>query len=136
MGDARNHAGRACVAPNLGPAIVKGKCFCARVNSRAANAHFLSLLLSSPIGEQAMDSRGSTRAMINLDVVKSAVMPLPELSEQARIVEAMRLADQLQTQVADVVARQEALLAERQQALITAAVTGQVDVPTARGVAA
>ena len=32
LGDENNHAGRACVAPDLGRAIVKGKCFCAQVD--------------------------------------------------------------------------------------------------------
>ncbi|MFG2054197.1 restriction endonuclease subunit S [Micromonospora sp. NPDC048930] len=133
LGDARNHAGRACVAPDLGPAIVKGKCFCARVSKRVADPKFLSLLLSSPIGEQAMDSRGSTRAMINLEVVKSAIVPLPDLNDQVNIAMAMYKADELQRKVARAVSRQEGLLAERRHSLITAAVTGQIDVTTTRG---
>ncbi|MEV0154249.1 restriction endonuclease subunit S [Micromonospora sp. NPDC050686] len=134
LGDSRNHAGRACVAPDLGPAIVKGKCFCARVNRKAADPRFLSLLLSSPLGVQAMDSRGSTRSMINLEVVKSAVVPLPNLSDQLRIARTMNSADEVQQRVVTAVSHQEAMLIERRQALITAAVTGQFDVTTASAV--
>src|SRR5262249_53523440 len=74
LGDARNHAGRACVSPDLGLAIVKGKCFRARVNPRIGDSRFFALLLSSPIGEAAMEGRGSTRSMINLEIVKSALL--------------------------------------------------------------
>src|SRR3546814_10942721 len=36
LGDARNHVGRACVAPDLGPAMVKADCYFARVDPRRA----------------------------------------------------------------------------------------------------
>src|SRR5713101_7692690 len=76
LGDAVNHAGRACVAPDLGPAIVKGKCFCARMRHDVAHAEFLALLLSSPLGAQliGLSARGSTRSMINLEVVKATLI--------------------------------------------------------------
>jgi type I restriction enzyme S subunit len=66
LGDPRNHAGRACVAPDLGPAIVKGKCFRARAISTKVSAEFVTLLLSSPIGAAALEGRGSTRSMVSI----------------------------------------------------------------------
>jgi len=94
LGDARNHAGRACVAPGLGKAIVKGKCFCARVNRRTAVPEYLAMFCSSPLGAEAIaiEARGSTRLMINLDIMKAIPVPLPSTSEQAMIVEQVQRA--------------------------------------------
>ncbi len=130
LGDTTNHAGRACVAPDLGPAIVKGKCFCARVDWRVANAHYLALLLSSPMGTQLIgrESRGSTRTMINLDIVKSVFAPLPGVSTQDQIVESTHAMRRQHSLAAGAALRQIALLQEQRQAVITAAVTGQLDI--------
>lgn len=135
LGDANNHAGRACVAPDLGPAIVKGKCFCARINTDVALPDYLALLLSSPLGADAigLSGRGSTRTMINLDVVKSVVLPLPSLDTQATIIEVTKAEAARVRLVSSRLAAQIKLLAEHRQALITAAVTGDLEIP---GVAA
>ncbi|WP_405069778.1 hypothetical protein OG558_08900 [Kribbella sp. NBC_01510] len=135
LGDAKNHAGRACVAPpNLGPTIVKGKCFRARVISGRADPNFIALLLSSPRGESAFESRGSTRSMINLEIVKSAVFPMPSLEDQRSMVAETGEHWRWLANVGRVIDSQTSLVAERRLALITAAVTGQIDVATARGV--
>ncbi|MFE9503656.1 restriction endonuclease subunit S [Streptomyces anthocyanicus] len=133
LGDPRNHAGRACVAPDLGPAIVKGKCFRARLEPDAADPHFVALLLSSPVGASAIEGRGSTRSMINLEIVKAALLPIPELRKQRSVVaEYQRAWEHTETAV-NACTRQLDLLTERRQALITAAVTGQFDIATASG---
>ena len=135
LGDSVNHAGRACVAPDLGPAMVKGKCFCARMWPGIAVPEYLALLLSSPFGAESigLSGRGSTRTMINLDVVRSTVVPLPTVERQVEIVlEAQR--QRRRTGVLVTALRNQIdLLAERRQALITAAVTGELAIP---GVAA
>ncbi|MDP9477172.1 MAG: restriction endonuclease subunit S [Actinomycetota bacterium] len=79
LGDATNHVGRGCVAPELGPAIVKADCYCATVDGRVASVYFLALYLSSPLGRDAVASltRGSTRTRINLDIAKSIPVVLP-----------------------------------------------------------
>ncbi len=133
LGDANNHVGRGCVAPELGPAIVKADCYCATVDQCRASAHFLALYLASPLGRSAVAnlSRGSTRTRINLDVAKSVPVILPPLSEQrAIVIEAGR---RRQTNLSLHVAldHQVELLLEHRQALITAAVTGQIEVPEA-----
>lgn len=133
LGDERNHAGRACVAPDLGPAIVKGKCFRGRVDGSKANAHYLALLLSSPMGAEAMSisGRGSTRSMINLDIVKSTAIVLPPLSDQESIVRYTRKVQADTDKMIKMLLSQIDLLKERRQALVTAAVTGQLDIPEA-----
>jgi len=133
LGDDRNHAGRACVAPDLGPAIVKGKCFRGRVDASRASAEFLALLLSSPLGAEAMNlsGRGSTRSMINLEIVKRTEIPLPPRNAQDSIVADTRASQARTAAATDVLEHQIKLLQERRQALVTAAVTGRLDIPEA-----
>jgi type I restriction enzyme S subunit len=135
LGDSANHAGRACVAPDLGPAMVKGKCFCARMQRDVAMPEYLALLLSSPCGAESIGAsgRGSTRTMINLDVVKRAVVPLPTVeSQQGIVLKAQRERKRLRL-LTTALAAQIELLTEHRQTFITAAVTGELDIP---GVAA
>lgn len=126
LGDARNHVGRACVAPDLGPAVVKADCYCATVDTARASAGFLSLFLSSPLGADsvAVAARGTTRSRINLDIAKEVLVPLMSLDAQHRL---CRMADQWRAQ-ADIgkvlLERQVSLLEEHRDALVTAVVTG------------
>ncbi len=76
---------------------------------------------------------GSTHKTIYMPDIESIRVPLPAVPEQDRVVDAvwswltgfMLLRDGVQSQIA--------LLRERRQALITAAVTGEIDVTTASG---
>ncbi len=133
LGDLRNHAGRACVAPDLGLAIVKGKCFCAHIDVTRALPDYLALLLSSPIGADAIGlaAHGSTRAMINLDIVKSTPIPLPTLVDQERIVQDVRAVRDTMFRINDMLSNQIDLLTERRQVLIAAAITGSLRIPEA-----
>ncbi|MGI5214415.1 restriction endonuclease subunit S [Plantactinospora sp. CA-290183] len=83
------------------------------------------------LGRLAM---GSTHKTIYVPDLQMLRIPLPELYEQQQIVERIREDNARIDQLIDAVHRQLQLLAERRQALITAAVTGQIDVTTARGV--
>ena len=131
LGDERNHAGRACVAPELGPAIVKGKCFCARLDQTRADPHFVALYFSSPAGAEsvAVEARGSTRSMINLEIIKSVPLPLPPVELQ----QAIAMTTSQEWAVLDCLKQrllaQIHLLQEYRQALITAAVAGEFDIP-------
>jgi type I restriction enzyme S subunit len=133
LGDSRNHAGRACVAPDLGPAIVKGKCFRGRIDPSVASAGFIALLLASPIGAAAIEGRGSTRSMVNLEIVKSAALPIPSLAEQVSILDSVDSTHAVAMRARTSCLRHIQLLRERREALLTAAVTGQFDVSTASG---
>lgn len=134
LGDDRNHAGRACVAPDLGPAMVKGKCFCARIDRRRARPEFLALLLSSRLGRDALglEARGSTRTMINLELVKDVLVRLPQVDVQSSIVDEVSAARAASSHLCALLEDQVNLLMERRKSLITTAVTGALDV---RGVA-
>ncbi len=133
LGDSRNHVGRAVVAPDLGKAIVKADCYCAAVDQRVAIPEFLAVVLSSPLGRDAVGKagRGTTRSRINLEIAKEVVLPLPELFVQRSIAARFEERRVASNRSKEAVSTQVALLAEKRQALITAAVTGEFSVPGA-----
>ena len=134
LGDARNHAGRACVAPEgLGNAMVKGKCYVAVAERSVATEEFLSILLSSPIGSEQLVAQGSgaTRSMLNFDRLLSTNLPLPSISHQEALISTFRSVSDNAATGADAMTRSVARLREYKQALITSAVTGELDVTTA-----
>lgn len=82
------------------------------------------------LGRLAM---GSTHKTIYVPDLQMLRIPLPELDAQNRIVADIRRSNATIDAAVDSIDRQLALLAERRQALITAAVTGEFDVSTAGG---
>lgn len=134
LGDERNHAGRACVAPvSLGKAMVKGKSFLARPVPEVAAAEFLAVLLSSPLGAENLvrQGTGATRNMLNFERLLSAVFPLPDLKTQLALIAEFEAELERARSAAISLQRSESLLAEYKQSLITAAVSGELDVTTA-----
>lgn len=131
LGDQSNHVGRAAVAPDgIEPAIVKADCYAAIVDDSRSLPEYLAWYLSCPLGRDAvaLASRGTTRTRINLDIAKNISVPVPPLNTQRRTVEAL---NQLRSRASVACARltrQIELLRERRQALITAAVTGELEV--------
>jgi type I restriction enzyme, S subunit len=93
----------------------------------------LRAMRSDLLGRLAM---GSTHKTIYVPDLQALRIPLPPLAEQRQIVANIRAGNRNVDGAIDALDRQASLLAERRQALITAAVTGQIDVTTARGVAA
>jgi type I restriction enzyme S subunit len=136
LGDENHPIGRACVAPSgLGHAIVKADCFRLRLDRHRISHDYAAWALSSTSvsSRVAEMSRGSTRSRINLSVAKGIAIPVPPLPEQQRLVASLTDQRKAVDAASAVCNLQSALLAERRQALITAAVTGQMDVTTARG---
>lgn len=84
------------------------------------------------LGRLAM---GSTHKTIYMPDIQSIRVPLPSVDEQQRIVRGIRERNAHLDGLLDRIDRQRLLLAERRGAVITAAVTGQLDVTTARGAA-
>lgn len=76
------------------------------------------------VGRLAM---GSTHKTIYMADIEALRVPLPALHEQRRIVALVERETTQLDEVADLVTRQLPLLAERRNALITAAVSGQLD---------
>ncbi|MCU1621298.1 MAG: restriction endonuclease subunit [Frankiales bacterium] len=90
----------------------------------------LRLLISSV-------ARGSSASMIKLRGQDVLNLPIPcaDSHEQTQLAAQRLRAQERRTAVLGALSTSEALLHERRQALITAAVTGQLDVTTARGAA-
>ncbi len=133
LGDDGNPLGRACVAPEeLGPAIVKADCFRLRLTDEL-DAKFAALWLSSSSGGAVVQqfSRGSTRQRVNLATMLRMSVPIPSVTRQRECADRCYALREAHVQLIGVLTNQIDLLREQRQALITAAVTGQLDIPGA-----
>ena len=130
LGDERNMVGRACVAPiGIEPAMVKADCFRFRLDFSIACSGFIAVQLSVSASHDAgVLSTGSTRSRIPLSAMGSRKIAYPPVEEQKEIIaylntETAKL-DDLTTEAQHTID----LLKERRSALISAAVTGKIDV--------
>lgn len=80
-------------------------------------------------------SNGASQSMANIrfEEVKSWPIPAAGIDEQMAFVNHMQRLREKMSRLKSAISKQSTLLAERRQALITAAVTGQLDVTTASG---
>lgn len=129
LGDARMPLGRSAVVPALGPAIVKADCYRLRPNQQVSAA-YLAWAMSAPHtrSQIMLLARGSTRARLNTKVVQQVEIPLPDRDTQDELV---ARSDADMAKIDRLIAESERfveLARERQAALTTAAVTGQIDV--------
>ncbi|MCQ8829480.1 restriction endonuclease subunit S [Streptomyces malaysiensis] len=100
---------------------------------------YLALMTQTVHGRCYFESTGTKTtnlASTNSGKILSFPVPLPNLQKQQELVRQVQKQQESVRQACQVLTLQSALLAERRQALITAAVTGQLDVTTARGVEA
>ncbi|MFI6477626.1 restriction endonuclease subunit S [Nonomuraea sp. NPDC050663] len=104
--------------------------------SKAVEGRWLAYALSAPqVQELLLGSQyGGTKTQLSLGDIRDLVVTLPSVDEQRRLVADIDKGLAVITAESALRNDQLALLAERRQALITAAVTGQIDVTTARGV--
>lgn len=130
LGDPNNPVGRACVAPNdISPAMVKADCFRFRLDGEKALPAFVARQLSfSAWSDAGKLSNGSTRARIPLSLMATRIVAICPMNEQAKILEHIETLvenyDKLEQKAIDA----SLLLGERRTALISAAVTGKIDV--------
>ncbi|MFJ3136365.1 restriction endonuclease subunit S [Streptomyces sp. NPDC086843] len=96
---------------------------------------YLEAYFNSPLGRTYVNSvrYGAAQEQINVSHVVDFMVPVPALQEQDSIVQRLQVSEKPIQVLREALLRQEILLAERRQALITAAVTGQFDVSTASG---
>jgi type I restriction enzyme S subunit len=130
LGDQNNPVGRACVAPvGLGPAMVKADCFRFRLDPARVLPTYVALHLSAMAYALAGAlATGTTRARMNLSGTAARIIALPPLPEQAGII---KFLDGETVMIDGMVAKIETAidrLLEYRSALITAAVTGKIDV--------
>lgn len=96
---------------------------------------YLEAYFNSPLGTAYVNSvrYGAAQEQINVSHVVDFMVPVPALHEQEVIVRRLELSENPVQALKEKLSRQEVLLEERRQSLITAAVTGQFDVSTAGG---
>jgi type I restriction enzyme S subunit len=95
---------RACILPDdLGPALVKADCMRVKPDAKLVLASYLLKALISPqVRHRTADSvKGVGRPRINLGTVRGIPIPLPPLSEQARIVAALEQVDELRSRASE-----------------------------------
>jgi type I restriction enzyme S subunit len=133
LGDERWPLGRCAVAPeDLGPAIVKADCYRIRLDARVRH-DFAAAYISSPRSRAAilLLSRGSTRARLNTDLARGVELPLVGLEMQREYLRALGEARSSNGQASRLLEGVVHRFREYKQSLITAAVTGELDVTTA-----
>lgn len=130
LGDDNNVVGRACVAPvDIYPALVKADCFRFRLDDEHALPEFAAWALTVGAAYDAgVLSSGSTRSRIPLSVMASRKIPVPPVSEQVEIARHIESVQSKFEEMAITAERAIELLRERRSALISAAVTGKIDV--------
>ena len=79
LGDEGHPLGRACVMPDLGPALVKADCYRLRIDRAKADPRFVAHYLSSAAGgaEALRLAEGSTRSRLTLG--KALSIPVPDV---------------------------------------------------------
>lgn len=102
------------------------------IRSRDQEQRFLTYVLNTLGMDQLEEHKiGSTFSRINVAQVLDLTVPYLSLDVQRRIADALDEATSLTTELRAAANRQVKLLLERRQALITAAVTGQLEIPGA-----
>ncbi|MEO3777962.1 restriction endonuclease subunit S [Micromonospora sp. B11E3] len=110
--------------------------FALRPDPDRLDPHYLALMTQTLHGRCYFESTGSKTtnlASTNSSKIMSFPIPLPRLSRQRELVRQLRTQLDAATRFKARLDQQLALLNERRQALITAAVTGQIDSYTANG---
>jgi type I restriction enzyme S subunit len=79
---------------------------------------------------------GAGQPNLSQELIRRLMIPVPDVELQELIVAQLRIEEAEYQVQSSALAQRCELLAERRQAIITAAVTGQIDVTTARGVSA
>ena len=130
LGDEKIPAGRACVAPeNIEPAMVKADCFRFRLDPKRLQTSFAALqLTSTATAASSVLSSGATRQRINLQSMSDRPIILPPQTEQSHIFLFLEKITLNINHVINHTQRQISLLHEYRTALISAAVTGKIDV--------
>jgi type I restriction enzyme S subunit len=98
---------------------------------RLAPEYLLHVLRGPMQRHFATLTAGATIATIGMPELSELVMPVPTLDEQARIVTELRFAEDQLERVRVALEKRVALLQERRQSLVTAAVTGELEIPEA-----
>lgn len=128
LGDENNPLGRACVAPaGITPALVKADCYRFRLVQDVEPEYFALALSATARHECGFLANGATRDRLNLGLASSRVVPIPPPTEQKSIVGLIARATSGIDALLAKTDQSIKLLREHRTALITAAVTGKID---------
>jgi len=112
----------------LGIAVTVNQACCVLPPSREVRSEYLLLFVLAARPHLLSLATGGGQPNINQEVIRSLRMPLPAVSEQEDIVRQVRSSLGGVDSVSSMASKQVELLQERRSALISAAVTGQIDV--------
>jgi type I restriction enzyme S subunit len=126
-------AGEACLVPQGMQGCVGQRTVLLKVDEARVSARYCLWALYGGIARSFIDelSQGSTLPHLNMSDISDIPLWVPDLETQGAIADVL---DRLTTAIdetVDVIERQIDLLGERRQALITAAIVGQLDTPNA-----
>lgn len=117
------------------PRFDRSQCFTQLITTVAPqhSAEFVSLALNSQRAREyfQLTGWGSAQSNISVPILASAPIPIADLPTQLRVSELARNVNERCEKVTNALTAQLILLSERRRALITAAVTGQLDIPEA-----
>lgn len=129
LGDERNLVGRACVAPlGIEPAMVKADCFRFRIQPETDTEFLVHQLNAGAAYASGKLATGSTRARIPLSSMMARIIALPPIAEQREIASELSVWGATAAELLEQAEAAIILLQERRAALISAAVTGKIDV--------
>lgn len=129
----RELVGSAAVVPNDFPSLmICDKIYRMRCRKDAARPQFVSLVLNTSLARQRieLDATGASSSMLNIgqDTVRELPFLTPPIAEQDAIVHFLDVGVSKLEELASQAERAIKLLQERRSALISAAVTGKIDV--------
>lgn len=124
--------GDACIVPNEEPnLLIPDLVYRLRVDQSVINPEFLSAFLITPEARSQIrgDARGSSGSMVKISQghVSNWTIVVPPIDEQKTIIKAIDQSRRQSEKVSVALTESISLLKERRSALITAAVTGQID---------
>jgi type I restriction enzyme, S subunit len=120
LGDETHPVGRATVIPDsLGQAINKADCFCIRADENNVLNAYLAYFLNSKSGTEQVAARaqGTTRMRINVGNIKTVLVHLQPLEQQAQLVGKLGRIEQSMAKVEDAVAESVRLATSLQNSI-------------------
>ncbi|MGY5319825.1 restriction endonuclease subunit S [Neomicrococcus lactis] len=101
-----------------------------RLKQDLLNSRFLAYFVLSEFGQRQLNegAYGGTKLQLSLEDIKKLIIPIPGLSEQREIVQHLDTSVGRIDAVIEVARQFVTLLRERSSALVSAAVTGKIDV--------
>lgn len=98
---------------------------------KGVQPRYLAFVLGGSVGQGQLTGAqyGGTKQGLSLDAVRDVLIPLPPVHEQVKIEEAMAASSRSSRVALESLRLSSSRLREYRQALITAAVTGQLEIP-------